>query len=195
MTSHMPGIDVLLSFLSHRRSLKTKLNRKGCPHKKYSTLQHFQNCCYWNQQGVLWSFYCVAKHCNALMWHRALSAVTFSKLVFLGRILEQENLGWKVQVRPQPLQSYEKLAIPEKWSMLAQKRLKGKKIHQTWGVTNWKKNFLGLLILDLRKFMHICMSSESYKWHLMWDSRLLLSMAVFVSKRRWRFRGQDGKRR
>ena len=139
MTSHMPGIDVPLSFLSHRRSLKTKLNRKGCPHKKYSTLQHFQNCCYWNQEGVLWSFYCVAKHCNALMWHRALSAVTFSKLVFLGRILEQENLGWKVQVRPQPLQSYEKLAIPEKWSMLPQKRLKGKKIHQTWGVTNWRR--------------------------------------------------------
>ena len=157
MTSHMPGIDVPLSFLSHRRSLKTKLYQRDSSQKKYSTVPKLllAQFVYQHQQEVLGSFYFVAEHCNAPMWRRALSALTLSKLVFLGRILEQENLGWKVQVRPQPLQSYEKLAIPEKWSMFAQKRLKGKKIHQTWGVTNWKKNFLGLLILDLRKVMHI----------------------------------------
>ena len=161
MTSHMPGIDVPLSFLSHRRSLKTKLKRRDVLTKNIllfsiSKIAVSSICLIEPARGTLIFFYCVAKHCNAKMWHRALSAVTFSKLVFLGRILEQEeNLGGKVQVRPQPLQSYEKLAIPEKWSMFAQKRLKGKKIHQTWGVTNWRKNFMGLLILDLRIFMHI----------------------------------------
>ena len=174
-----------------------KARPKGFFTKKYSTLQHFQNCCYWNQQGVLWSFYCVTKYCNALMWHQALSAVTFSKLVFLGRILEQEeNLGWKVQVRPQPLQSYEKLAIPEKWSRFAKNRLKGKKIHQTRGVANWRRtswDYWFWIWGNLCIFEHVI-------WILlmtnfMWDSTLLLSMAVFVSKRRWRFRSQDGKRR
>ena len=66
--------------------------------------------------------------------------------VFSGRILEQENFGWKVQTQPQPLQSQGKLAIPEKWSMLTQKRPKGKKIDQIyrrkdfcWGIffSNW----------------------------------------------------------
>ena len=160
MTSHIPGIDVPLSFLSHRRSLKTKLDQRDVLTKNIllfsiSKITVSSICLLAPARGTRIFLLC----CNAPMWHRALSAVTFSKLVFLGRILEQEeNLGWKVQVRPQPLQSYEKLAIPEKWSMFAQKRLKGKKIHQTWGVTNWRKNFLGLLILDLRIFMHISAS-------------------------------------
>ena len=150
MTSHMPGIDVPLSFLSH-------LNRKGCPHKKNILLCSISKIAVFKTRKGYSDLFIVlqsiAMHpCDIEPYPRWLLANWSS----WGRILEQEeNLGWKVQVRPQPLQSYEKLAIPEKWSMFAQNRLKGKKIHQTRRVANWKKNFLGLLILDLRKFMHI----------------------------------------